>query len=47
MEVKCGALASAVPDEEWAFVLPYLLLFREDAGQRQHSIGECLARWVG
>ena len=29
---------SAVTDEEWWFVLPYLLLCREDAAQRQHEL---------
>ena len=29
-----------VTDEEWWFVLPYLLLCREDAGQRQHDLRE-------
>ena len=31
---------SDVTDEEWWFVLPYLLLCREDAGQREHSLRE-------
>jgi transposase len=30
--------ASDVTDEEWWFVLPYLLLCREDAGQREHDL---------
>ena len=29
---------SDVSDEEWWFVLPYLLLCREDAGQREHEL---------
>lgn len=29
-----------VTDEEWWFVLPYLLLCREDAGQREHDLRE-------
>ncbi len=29
---------SDVRDEEWEFVLPYLLLWREDAAQRQHDL---------
>ena len=29
-----------VTDEEWEFVLPYLLLSREDSGSRQHSLRE-------
>ncbi len=29
---------SDVTDEEWWFVLPYLLLCREDAGQREHEL---------
>jgi len=31
---------SDVTDEEWWFVLPYLLLCREDAGQREHDLRE-------
>jgi transposase len=27
-----------VTDEEWAFVLPYLLLCREDSPQRKHDL---------
>jgi transposase len=49
---------SDVTDEEWGFVLPYLLLCREDAGQREHDLREvfnavryvaktgCPWRWV-
>ena len=29
---------SDVTDEEWAFVLPYLLLCREDSAQREHDL---------
>lgn len=29
---------SDVTEEEWWFVLPYLLLCREDAGQREHEL---------
>ena len=29
---------SDVTDEEWAFVLPYLLLCREDSRQRKHDL---------
>jgi transposase len=31
---------SDVTEEEWWFVLPYLLLCREDAGQREHDLHE-------
>jgi transposase len=31
---------SVVPDEEWAFVAPYLALVREDAPQREHDLRE-------
>ena len=31
---------SDVSDEEWALVAPYLVLVREDAGQRCHSLRE-------
>ena len=49
---------SDVTDEEWAFVLPYLLLCREDSRQREHDLREvfnavryvaktgCPWRWV-
>jgi transposase len=33
-----GAYPSYVTDEEWAFVLPYLLLCREDSPQRKHDL---------
>ena len=31
---------SDVSDEEWALVVPYRTLLREDAGQREHSLRE-------
>ena len=31
---------SDVSDEEWAFVAPYLVLFREGAPQREYSLRE-------
>jgi transposase len=39
---------SDVSDEEWAFVVPYLALVREDAPQRTHDLREVLngLRWV-
>lgn len=40
METNRRAYPSDVTDEEWTFVLPYLLLLREDAGQRQHPLRE-------
>jgi transposase len=40
MEVTRRAYPSDVTDDEWAFLLPYLLLVREDAGQRQYSLRE-------
>lgn len=33
-------MPSDVPDDEWAFVAPYLTLMREDAPQREHSLRE-------
>src|SRR5258708_11800982 len=33
-----GGYPSDVTDEEWAFVLPYLLLCREDSPQRKHEL---------
>ena len=33
-----GEYPSDVTDEEWAFVLPYLLLCREDSPQRKHDL---------
>jgi transposase len=35
---KPYAYPSDVTDEEWAFVLPYLLLSKEDSGSRTHSL---------
>jgi len=39
---------SDVTDDEWAFIAPYLVLMREDAPQRQHSLREMLngLRWI-
>jgi transposase len=39
---------STVTDEEWAFVVPYLTLCREDAPQRQHALREVYnaLRWI-
>src|SRR5260370_42077378 len=33
-----GGYPSDVTDEEWAFVLPYLLLCHEDSPQRKHEL---------
>jgi transposase len=33
-----GGYPSDVTDKEWAFVLPYLLLCREDSPQRKHEL---------
>ena len=41
-EVERRAYLTDVSDEEWAFVLPYLLLSREDNRSRQHSLRELL-----
>ena len=35
---KPYAYPSDVTDEEWAFVLPYLLLSKEDSGSRRHPL---------
>lgn len=37
-----------VSDDEWAFVVPYLTLVREDAAQRKHELREVLnaLRWI-
>lgn len=35
---KAYAYPSDVPDEEWTFVLPYLLLSTEDSGARRHPL---------
>jgi len=39
---------SDISDEEWAFVVPYLILLPEDAGQRTYSLREVFngLRWV-
>jgi transposase len=39
---------SDVSDEEWAFVVPYLTLLREDAPQRTHDLREVFnaLRWI-
>lgn len=39
---------SDVSDEEWAFILPYLTLCREDAPQRKHDLREVFnaVRWM-
>jgi transposase len=39
---------SDVSDDEWAFVVPYLTLMKEDAPQREHSLREVFngARWI-
>lgn len=42
------AYPSDVSDEEWAFVVPYLTLCREDAPQRRHELREVFnaVRWL-
>ena len=39
---------SDVSDEEWAFIVPYLTLMKEDAPQREHSLREVFngLRWI-
>jgi transposase len=39
---------SDVKDDEWAFVVPYLTLMREDAPQREHGLREVFnaLRWI-
>lgn len=39
---------SDVTDDEWSFALPYLLLMREDAPQREHDLREVFnaVRWI-
>ncbi len=39
---------SDVSDEEWAFVVPYLILLPQDAGQRTYSLREVFngLRWI-
>ena len=39
-EVARKSYPQDVTDEEWAFVLPYLLLSREDSRSRKHSLRE-------
>jgi len=39
-EVARKSYPQDVTDEEWAFVLPYLLLNREDSRSRKHSLRE-------
>src|SRR5215210_3651479 len=38
--LTCKTYPSDVSDEEWAFVLPYLTLCRDDAPQRTHDLRE-------
>ena len=38
METTRRAYPSDVTDDEWGFLLPYLLLVREDASQRQYPL---------
>jgi transposase len=40
MEPLRKSYPSEVSDEEWGLIAPYLLLQREDAGQREHSLRE-------
>ena len=40
METTRRAYPSDFTDDEWAFLLPYLLLIREDAVQRQYALRE-------
>lgn len=40
MEITRRAYPSDVTDDEWGFLLPYLLLVREDAGQWQYPLRE-------
>ncbi len=37
-EQKCSGYPTDVSDEEWAFVVPYLTLMKEDAPQRDYSL---------
>jgi len=46
MEVSRRTYPSDVTDEEWSFVLPYLLLLREDARQRRYALVSCLTPYV-
>ena len=36
--IAVAGYPSDVTDEEWEFVLPYLLLCREDSPQREHDL---------
>jgi len=40
MGAVCRSYSSDVSDHEWEFVLPYLLLCREDSAQREHAMRE-------
>ena len=40
MGITRRAYLSDLTDDEWGFLLPYLLLMREDAGQRQYPLRE-------
>ncbi len=40
VRICCKACPSDINDEEWSLVVPYLLLQREDAGQREHDLCE-------
>lgn len=40
MEASRRTYPRDVTDEKWSFVLPYLLLLREDARQRQYTLHE-------
>lgn len=46
--VKRKSYSSDVTDGEWEFVVPYLALIREDAGQREHDLREVFnaLRWI-
>ncbi len=40
MTFSLAAYPSDVSNDEWARVAPYLMLLREDAGQREYSLRE-------
>ncbi len=40
MSVCRKPYSSDINDEEWSLIVPYLLLQREDAGQREHDLRE-------
>ena len=46
--MKRTGYPSYVSDDEWAFVVPYLTLMREDAPQREHDLREVFngLRWL-